>query len=377
MDKKMKQAFWITISGVVLFAILMNLETAGVFLEKIISLIMPIIIGGILSIFINVPVTGVEKILRRVFKKRKRQMSDKMYHGVSYLITVICILLVIALVFIWIVPQITVSIKDLYYKIQQRIPMWIEYLTSHNIDYTWLENLFSDVNIEKMLENVSNSAFNFLGGVVNVVSSTISFAITAVFSVIVSIYTILGKEHISRHCKMVVRTYFKPGFANKSIRFCRLFNKSFSKFLTGQCAEALILGLLMFIAFLIFRIPYAALVAVLTAVCAIIPYVGAFISFSVSTFLILLISPATALKCMVIYGVVQFVENQFIYPRVVGSKVGVNPIYVLIAAMIGGKLFGVIGILFFIPLIAVIFTIIKEDVYNKVKTTEIQEESAQ
>lgn len=377
MDKKMKQAFLITVSGIVLFAILMNLEVAGKFIGKVISLIMPIIIGGILSIFINVPVTGVERILRKIFRKNKRQMSDKMYHGISYLITVICILLIIALIFIWIVPQITVSIKDLYYKIQQRVPVWVEYMTSHNIDYTWIENLFAEMNAEKMIKNISNGAFNFLGGVVSAVSSTISFALTVIFSIIVSIYTILGKEHLSRHCKMVVTTYCKPRFAKNSIHFCQLFNKSFSKFLTGQFAEALILGMLMFIAFLIFKIPYAALVAVLTAVCAIIPYIGAFISFSVSTILILLISPATALKCMIVYGIVQFIENQFIYPRVVGSKVGVNPIYVLIAAMIGGKLFGVIGILFFIPLIAVIFTVVKEDVYNKEKIADILEESAE
>ena len=103
----------------------------------------------------------------------------------------------------------------------------------------------------------------------------------------------------------------------------------------------------------------------LTAVCAIIPYVGAFISFTISAVLILLISPVTALKGMIVYGVVQFIENQFIYPRVVGSKMGVPPIYVLVAAILGGKLFGVIGILFFIPLIAVIYTIIKEDVDEK------------
>lgn len=375
MDKKMKQALWITITGVVLFSILTNLEIAGNILGNVISLVMPIIIGGILSIFINVPVTGVEKILRKIFRKSKKQMPDKLYHGISYLMTVILILLIIALVFVWVIPQISVSIKDLYYKIEQRIPVWVDYMMSHNIDYKWLENMFAEMNVEKMLENISNSAFSFLGGIVNAVSSTISFAFTAIFSIIVSIYTILGKEHISRHSKMIVRTYFNPRFAENSIRFCRLFTKSFSKFLTGQCAEAIILGMLMFIAFLIFKLPYAALVAVLTAVCAIIPYIGAFISFSVSTLLILLISPATALRCMIVYGVVQFIENQFIYPRVVGSKVGVNPIYVLIAAMIGGKLFGVIGILFFIPLVAVIFTIIKEDVYSK-KVAKSEKESA-
>ena len=130
----------------------------------------------------------------------------------------------------------------------------------------------------------------------------------------------------------------------------------------------------MFIAFLVFRLPYAALVAVLTAVCAIIPYVGAFISFTISAVLILLVSPITALKGMIVYAIVQFIENQFIYPRVVGSKMGVPPIYVLIAAMIGGRLFGVIGILFFIPLISVVYTIVKEDVDEK--AIENKKESA-
>lgn len=366
MDKKTKHIFWITISAVILFGVLNHIELAGKFLSQIIGLFTPIIIGAILSIFINVPVMGVEKILRKIFKKSKKQATDKVYHGISYLITVILLLLIMFLVFIWIVPELTESIKEVYYVIQKRIPVWVEYLTSHNINYKWLENIFAEMNYQKVLGNITNGAYTFLGGVLSALSSTITFVLTSVFSIIVSIYAILGKEHICRHSKAVVRTYLKPKTANRMIHFCRLFSKSFSKFLTGQCAEALILGSLMFIAFLIFRLPYAALVAVLTAVCAIIPYVGAFISFTISTVLIFLTSPITALKGIIVYLTVQFIENQFIYPRVVGSKMGVPPIYVLIAAMIGGKLFGVIGILFFIPLIAVVYTIVKEDVDEKI-----------
>lgn len=374
MDKKTKHIFWITISAVILFGVLNHIEIAGKFVKQVIGLFTPIIIGAILSIFINVPVMGVEKVLRKIFKKSKKQATDKVYHGISYLITVILLLLIMFLVFIWIIPELTESVREVYYVIQKRVPVWIEYLTSHNINYKWLENIFSEMNYQKVLENVTNGAYTFLGGVVTALSSTITFVLTAVFSVIVSIYAILGKEHICRHSKAVVRTYLKPGIANRMIHFCRLFSKAFSKFLTGQCAEALILGSLMFIAFLVFRLPYAALVAVLTAVCAIIPYVGAFISFTISAVLILLVSPITALKGMIVYAIVQFIENQFIYPRVVGSKMGVPPIYVLIAAMIGGKLFGVIGILFFIPLIAVVYTIVKEDVDEK--AIENKKESA-
>lgn len=118
----------------------------------------------------------------------------------------------------------------------------------------------------------------------------------------------------------------------------------------------------MSLTFAIFRIPYGLLVGVLTAICAIIPYVGAFISCSISVFMVLIIDPMLALRCLIVYLAVQFIENQFIYPRVVGSSVGLSPLYTLIAAMIGGKLFGIIGIIFFIPLTAVIIELVKEDV---------------
>lgn len=121
---------------------------------------------------------------------------------------------------------------------------------------------------------------------------------------------------------------------------------------------------------MIFRLPYASLVGVLTAFCAIIPYVGAFISCGVSVFLTLLASPAMAVKCIAVYLIVQFIENQFIYPRVVGKSVGLPPLYTLIAAMIGGKLFGIMGILFFIPLAAVVIEFVKEDAEKKIRKKE-------
>ena len=171
----------------------------------------------------------------------------------------------------------------------------------------------------------------------------------------------MNGESLCRHARKLVCAYLKPKYAEGILKFCRLFRQSFANFLTGQCGEAVILGLLMALAFAVFRIPYGSLVGVLTAICAIIPYVGAFISCVVSVFLVLLVNPLLALRCLIVYLAVQFVENQFIYPRVVGKSAGLPPLYTLIAAMIGGKLFGIIGIIFFIPLTAVLIELVKED----------------
>lgn len=122
----------------------------------------------------------------------------------------------------------------------------------------------------------------------------------------------------------------------------------------------------MFVSFSIFRLPYAGLVAVLTAVCAFIPYIGAFVSCVTGALLTLIYDPSKVILCVIVYSVVQFIENQFIYPHVVGNSVGLSALWTLLAALIGGKLFGLVGILFFIPLTAVIITLVEESTDKRI-----------
>ncbi len=147
----------------------------------------------------------------------------------------------------------------------------------------------------------------------------------------------------------------------------QLSRETYAKFLSGQCVEAIILGMLMFIFFSIFRLPYAPLVAVVTAVCAFIPYIGAFTACVISAFLTLLVTPSKVILCIIVYNAVQFVENHFIYPHVVGSSVGLSPLLTLVAALVGGKLLGLTGIIFFIPMTAVIRTLIFESVEKRIR----------
>lgn len=361
MDKKTKQNLLIVIVGVGLFAALMNLHAVILFLEKGIGIILPIIVGGILALFINVPMTGIEKRLRKLLQKRKKQPSDKFYRLVSFLLTFICVALVLTLVFTLLIPELANSVRGLYLLIETRLPQWIAWLESLDPEAAWLEEMLADINLDKMMQNIGVGANFFFESVVSTVSSAASIVITAAFGLIISIYLALGKEQIGGHARKLLYAYLKPAWAENVLHVSRTFGRCFANFLSGQCAEAVILGILMFVAFTVFKLPYGSLVGVLTAVCAIIPYVGAFLSGAVSVVLALLISPALAVRCLIVYLVVQFVENQFIYPRVVGGSVGLPPLYTLVAAMIGGKLFGIMGIIFFIPIMAVVIELVKED----------------
>lgn len=361
MEKKTKQNLLLVVLGVGLFAALMNLSAVLGFVKSVVGIILPIIVGGILALFINVPMAGIEKRLRKLLRKRKKQPSDKVYRIVSFLLTFIGIALVLTLVFTLLIPELVNSVKGLYVLIEARLPQWIAWLESLDPEAVWLEEMLAGINLEKIVQNIGSGANFFLERVVSTVSSAASVVTTAAFGLIISIYLALGKEQIGGHARKLVYAYLKPAWADNILHVARTFSRCFANFLSGQCAEAVILGILMFFAFTIFRLPYGSLVGVLTAVCAIIPYVGAFISGAVSVLLALLISPALAVRCLIVYLVVQFVENQFIYPRVVGGSVGLPPLYTLVAALIGGNLFGIMGIIFFIPIMAVVIELVKED----------------
>ncbi len=366
-DKRTKQAALVTALGVGLYVGLMNLSIVLSFLAKLVGLIRPVIVGGILALFIHVPMSSMQRSLTDFFSKRKNKPSDKTVLILSFAGTVLCVLLVLALVLVLLVPELIISSQRLYAQIMERV----QYLEGQEFNVAWVEELLAKIDVASITQKLSDAIDGLLPNVVGALSSTVDMIITACFAVIVSIYISLGKERLSRHGRKLVAAYLNPVWADRVLLFARTFIQCFANFLTGQCTEAVILGTLMFLAFSVFQLPYGSLVGVLTAVCAIIPYVGAFLSSAISVILTLFIAPELVLRCIIVYSVVQFVENQFIYPRVVGSSVGLPPLYTLIAAMVGGKLFGIMGILFFIPLMAVIVELIKTDANTRILRKEM------
>ena len=361
MDKRMKRNLLLVMAGVGPFAALMNFSAVLLFLGEVMEIILPVIVGGILALFVNVPMAGIEKRIRRIFEGKKKKPSDSFCRAASFILTLACILLVFTLVFTLLIPELASSVKGLYLLVEARLPQWIQYLESLDPNAQWLEDILAGIDLEKMAQSLGTGANLFFERVVSTVSSAASVLVTASFGLIISIYLVLGKEEICGHVRKLAYAYLKPAWARRAVHISRTFSRAFANFLSGQCMEAVILGVLMFLAFTIFKLPYGSLVGVLTAVCAIIPYVGAFVSGGVSVLLALMLSPALAIRCLIVYVVVQFIENQLIYPKVVGGSVGLPPFYTLIAAMIGGKLFGILGIIFFIPLMAVAVELVKED----------------
>ncbi len=364
MGSNTKKALLVTITGIVLFAALMNFSAVTSYANKLINLILPVIVGAIIALFLIVPMNGIQKRLEKLFSKAKTRPSKKVLCAWSFVITLICVAVVLAVVLVLLIPEITSSVKALYTQIEASI----KNLSKQHFDIKWVEDLVKKINFQAILDNFSGIVNKLTTGadfifvnVVNVFSSTINILVTALFAIIIAGYAALEKQDIARHGKILVCAYMRPAWAKSVLKFCRKFSEIFSKFLYGQCSEALILGVLIFIAFSIFKMPYAILISVLTAVCALIPYIGAFISCAISVFLTLLVAPEKALYCLIIYLAVQFIETQLIYPRVVGTAVGLSPLYTLVAALIGGNLLGIVGIIFFIPLFAVILELIKEN----------------
>ena len=323
------------------------------------------------SVFILPPSFAVlEKRLRSLFRRAKKQPSGSAIHLLSFFITLLGVVLVLVLTLTLLIPELVQSFHSLYLQIESNIPRWTAYLSAQDTNMDWLMHWLEGIDWEQLLHRITNSIDTVLVNAVGAVSATVNIVVTASFALIISIYMSLGAESLCHHARTLVCAYLKPSHAAGLLKFCRLFRQSFANFLTGQCSEAVILGVLMTLAFSVFRIPYGSLVGMLTAICAIIPYVGALISCVVSVFLVLLVDPVLAVRCLIVYLAVQFIENQFIYPRVVGKSVGLSPFYTLVAAMIGGKLFGIIGIIFFIPLTAVVIELAKEDAFRRLHTKE-------
>jgi len=225
---------------------------------------------------------------------------------------------------------------------------------------------FLKTGVGSMLTSTFSVAGSIIGGVVN-------FFIAFVFA----IYILSQKERLGDQGCRIIRAYLPKRAAEQTLRVLALLHKNFSSFITGQCLEAVILGMLFVIAMTIFRMPYAVMVGVLIAFTALIPVVGAFIGCAVGAFLILIENPMMALWFVIMFLIIQQLEGNLIYPKVVGNSVGLPSIWVLMAVSLGGSLFGVVGMLFFIPLLATGYTLLRENVNKRngvvVHTTSVSQ----
>ncbi len=380
MIKKENRNLILIIIAVIVFLLITNFEIVASFAGGLWNLILPVVVGLVIAFVLDVPVTGFENLIRKITAKAKKKPKEKTIHAISIILTMLCLVLIVVLLCVLVIPELIRTAKSITANVREEWPVWMAKLNEwmllleeQNIDTSVIKDYIAGFDFEAAIKNLLSGAGSVLGSIATATTSTVSVIATSVIGFIIAIYALADRDLLLRQAQKAIYSYTKTPVADKICYIGKLVKESYTKFLSGQCFEAFILGCLIFIVFTIIGLPYAGLIAILTAFCSLVPYVGAFISCAVGVFLILLESPQQALVCLIAYLIVQFVETQFIYPHIVGGSVGLSPMWTLISVLIGGELLGLIGMIFFIPLVSVIYTVIKEDTDKKIAKKKKEE----
>ena len=372
MDKKQTKNILLIITYTLLLTFILFQHTKVVMIGKyIISVIFPFIVGGCIAFILSVPLNCIE---RKLFSKAKSKFMLKAKRPLSILITLVAVVGVIGVVLFLVIPEIGRTISILINSLSVFPEKVLKFLDEKNIDMPMLEKYIKEIDIDwaGVIKNMVNFAKNGIG---SVFSSTFGF-ITSVISKVTSgfigfvfaIYVLSQKEKLAGQGKRVLYALFKENVASKIISVLQRTRDTFASFSTGQCIEAVILGTMFFVTLSIIRFNYALLIGVLIAVTALVPIFGAFVGCAVGTFLLLVENPVQALWFLIIFQVLQQIEGNLIYPHVVGGSIGLPSIWVLVAVTVGGNLFGIAGMLFFIPLSSVLYSFFREFVSGREKT---------
>ena len=363
-DKSVLKKLFVLAAGCILFAwLVLDTARATAMFTAIWNLISPFVVGAGIAFVFNVPMRAIERQLADLRRAGLRR-------GLSILLTILCLVLIIMFVFELLIPQIRLTVASL----SQTIPVFVEGLAAklmvmlqdHPELRAWLqealklESLDWNTILTETLGFLSNQMSTVMGGAVSVIGSVTGAIINMVVSIAFAIYCLARKEILARQGRRLLYSLISENHADQVIRVLRLTNSTFSNFISGQCLEACILGCLFAVSMAIFRMPYISLVSVVIGVTALIPVVGAFVGCILGAFFILVNSPLQALTFVIMFLVIQQLENNLIYPRVVGTSIGLPGMWVLVAVSVGGDLMGVGGMLLMIPVTSVIYALLRE-----------------
>lgn len=359
------------IRGLIVFAVAVvvvgiNYRSVLLVFMRFVGMLAPFLLGAAIAFVLNVPMRWIENHIRT-------GKSDRVRRAVSLSLALLAVAGILSVVMVLVVPEVFRTLSSL----QRNVPVFFAGLQAQ------LEAFFSDnpdviayINsVEIDWEQLMQQIVAFLSdGAGTVLSTTFSAAMSIVNGVtcfgiglIFAIYILLQKETLERQMRKVLRAFLPGRTAARVLEVAALTERTFSNFLTGQCVEAVILGLMFFVTLTVFRMPYALLIGVLIAFTALIPIFGAFIGCAVGAFLILIMNPVQALVFIGIFLVLQQIEGNLIYPHVVGNSVGLPSIWVLVAVTLGGSMMGILGMLIFIPLVSVIYSLFRDEVNARLK----------
>lgn len=367
-----KKILLIIAAAIALFCIGQQIEAVFSGIRIVFGLLSPLIIGLALAFIINVPMSAIERSLFR--NKKNRKWIRLIKRPASLVITVLLILAAIAVISFLIIPELTRTFGIL----SSALPAFFNELEEWAKQFSdsipelddWIANLKVDWEQigSTIVAFLQNGGGNMLLSTFNAATSIFSGIVNAVIGIVFACYILIQKELLGRQVKHFLYAYLPETAADKTLRVCSLSAKMFSNFLSGQCVEAVILGTLCFIGMSIFRFPYAMMISVMVGFLAIIPMFGAYIGVALGAFIILMVSPVQAFWFIIFFIVLQQIEGNLIYPKVVGSSVGLPAVWVLFAVTVGANTMGIVGMLIMIPICSVIYTLLGENIFKRLRT---------
>ncbi len=380
-EKKLTKLIYklILFAGLVCLGVIYSKELITIF-QVVIGMLSPFLVGGAIAFVLQLPTGFIE---RKLFGKWRNEKAAGVKRGLSILLAILFVLSLLIFVILIVVPQlgrtlmelgteISIFMKELIVKLEELVKQYPELQDS----VVALESIRVDWNsvISYVTNFVKTGVLSMVSTTVGIGGSLAGLLFDGVISLVFAIYILAGKEKLARQTKKLLQAYLSENAYQKTLKVLALCNQNFSKFISGQCLEAVILGTMFVVCMSIFDMPYALLVGVLIAFTALIPIVGAFIGCAIGAFLILMVSPIKAVGFVAMFLVLQQLEGNLIYPRVVGNSVGLPAIWVLVAVSVGGSMFGVVGMLVFIPLMSTLYALLRENVN---KRTEVRIEQVQ
>ncbi len=375
--KTLRNLFFLIAAGIVLYWVLHDTERVGLILGLVKKIFSPFVLGAGLAFVLNVPMRAFENLIKKV-------KNDTLRRLIAVVLTFLAFLLVLAVVFWLLIPQLVDTVNSLIPTLQSFVveaEVFFDKLLSENpqvmqwvVEYTDLESMELSSIVQQFISLLGASVSTILGGAFSAIGTVFGGLVDFVIALVFGLYCLFQKETLARQGRKLLYAFLPEHFCDYLVRVLRLSNSTFSNFLSGQCVEVCILGVMFAVVMAIFKMPYIPLISILIAVTAFIPIVGAFIGCIVGAFLIFVNDPLQAVFFVIMFLVIQQIEGNLIYPKVVGTSIGLNGMWVLLAVTVGGELFGIAGMFLMIPVTSVIYTLLREVTNKRLQAMTIDPE---
>ena len=369
-----KKTLKLAIIAIIAYWILNHYQIVLSLLSKLLSVLMPFIIGCMIAFVLNVLMIRIEKQLSKVIVNPKLKILKRV---LSILGSIALVVGVVAIIIILIIPELVSAIKVIALSLPEVIDNLQNWTDSHNIYLPQLENLINQIDDENLGNELSKFAKTEFSGMldstIDILAVIVNGIVNFVLGLVFAIYILMSKETIKDQTKRLINAYLPNKIANNIFEVARLSRTTFSNFIIGQTVEAFILGALCTIGMIILGLPYAPMVGSLVGITAFIPIIGAFIGGAIGAFMIFTVDYMQAFIFIIFLVILQQLEGDLIYPRVVGSTIGLPSIWVLFAVTVGGSLWGITGVLLGVPIVSVIYSLVKIQVKNREKRLKVKE----